>query len=38
LIWFYHKNIEIMRKNIVAGNWKMNTTLDEGVELANSGV
>lgn len=24
-----------MRKNIVAGNWKMNTTLDEGVELAN---
>lgn len=23
-----------MRKNIVAGNWKMNTTLDEGVELA----
>jgi triosephosphate isomerase len=25
-----------MRKNIVAGNWKMNTTLDEGVELANS--
>lgn len=25
-----------MRKNIVAGNWKMNTTLDEGVELANN--
>ena len=25
-----------MRKNIVAGNWKMNTTLQEGVELANS--
>lgn len=24
-----------MRKNIVAGNWKMNTTLSEGVELAN---
>lgn len=24
-----------MRKNVVAGNWKMNTTLDEGVELAN---
>ncbi len=24
-----------MRKNIVAGNWKMNTTLDAGVELAN---
>ncbi len=24
-----------MRKNIVAGNWKMNTTLQEGVELAN---
>lgn len=23
-----------MRKNIVAGNWKMNTTLEEGVELA----
>ena len=23
-----------MRKNIVAGNWKMNTTLAEGVELA----
>ena len=23
-----------MRKNIVAGNWKMNTTLTEGVELA----
>ena len=23
-----------MRKNIVAGNWKMNTTVDEGVELA----
>lgn len=23
-----------MRKNIVAGNWKMNTTLQEGVELA----
>ncbi len=25
-----------MRKNIVAGNWKMNTTLDEGVELADA--
>lgn len=25
-----------MRKNIVAGNWKMNTTLEDGVELANS--
>lgn len=25
-----------MRKNIVAGNWKMNTTLHEGVELANN--
>ena len=25
-----------MRKNVVAGNWKMNTTLDEGVELANN--
>ncbi len=25
-----------MRKNIVAGNWKMNTTLEEGVELANA--
>ncbi len=24
-----------MRKKVVAGNWKMNTTLDEGVELAN---
>ncbi len=24
-----------MRKNVVAGNWKMNTTLQEGVELAN---
>ncbi|HRN04698.1 MAG TPA: triose-phosphate isomerase, partial [Muribaculaceae bacterium] len=23
-----------MRKNIVAGNWKMNTTLSAGVELA----
>ena len=23
-----------MRKKIVAGNWKMNTTLQEGVELA----
>lgn len=23
-----------MRKNVVAGNWKMNTTLEEGVELA----
>lgn len=25
-----------MRKNIVAGNWKMNTTLQEGVELASA--
>ncbi len=25
-----------MRKKIVAGNWKMNTTLEEGVELANN--
>lgn len=25
-----------MRKNIVAGNWKMNTTLEVGVELANN--
>ena len=24
-----------MRKNIVAGNWKMNKTLQEGVALAN---
>jgi len=24
-----------MRKNIVAGNWKMNKTLQEGVDLAN---
>lgn len=23
-----------MRKNIVAGNWKMNTTVPEGVKLA----
>lgn len=23
-----------MRKNVVAGNWKMNTTLQEGVALA----
>ena len=23
-----------MRKNIVAGNWKMNKTLQEGIELA----
>ncbi|MDY4535827.1 MAG: triose-phosphate isomerase, partial [Sodaliphilus sp.] len=23
-----------MRKNIVAGNWKMNTTVAEGVQLA----
>lgn len=23
-----------MRKNIVAGNWKMNTTVPEGVQLA----
>jgi len=23
-----------MRKNIVAGNWKMNTTLPEGLQLA----
>ena len=23
-----------MRKNIVAGNWKMNTTIQEGIELA----
>ncbi len=29
------KNVKTMRKNIVAGNWKMNTTLEEGVELAN---
>ena len=28
------KKIETMRKNIVAGNWKMNNTLQEGVELA----
>ena len=25
-----------MRKYIVAGNWKMNTTVPEGVELAKS--
>lgn len=29
-----HKQKVIMRKKIVAGNWKMNTTLQEGVELA----
>ena len=23
-----------MRKNIVAGNWKMNTTVQEGISLA----
>ena len=23
-----------MRKNIVAGNWKMNTTLQEGLDMA----
>ena len=28
------KKLETMRKNIVAGNWKMNKTLQEGVELA----
>lgn len=28
------KNFKTMRKNIVAGNWKMNKTLQEGVELA----
>ena len=27
-------NDKIMRKHIVAGNWKMNTTVAEGVELA----
>jgi len=34
---FYSKNRKIyleMRKNIVAGNWKMNTAVSEGVELA----
>lgn len=29
-----NKNCKEMRKNIVAGNWKMNTTLAEGVGLA----
>ncbi|MDD7760443.1 MAG: triose-phosphate isomerase [Bacteroidales bacterium] len=29
-----HKQQTKMRKNIVAGNWKMNTTLQEGVALA----
>ena len=29
-----HKQFNKMRKNIVAGNWKMNTTLAEGVALA----
>ncbi len=28
------ENLIKMRKNIVAGNWKMNTTVEEGVELA----
>ena len=28
------KTSNIMRKHIVAGNWKMNTTVAEGVELA----
>ena len=28
------KKLKTMRKNIVAGNWKMNKTLQEGVELA----
>ena len=28
------KHIDYMRKNIVAGNWKMNTTVPEGVALA----
>ena len=27
-----------MRKNIVAGNWKMNTTLAEGVGLVKEGM
>ena len=26
-----------MRKNIVAGNWKMNKTLQEGIALAKEG-
>ena len=25
-----------MRKKIVAGNWKMNTTLQDGIDLANA--
>lgn len=30
----FNQNYLNMRKNIVAGNWKMNTTLEEGVGLA----
>ena len=29
-------SLNLMRKKIVAGNWKMNTTLAEGIELAES--
>lgn len=32
--YYSHKNKSVMRKNIVAGNWKMNTTLQEGIALA----
>lgn len=34
LSFIIHNSIDIMRKKIVAGNWKMNKTLSEGVELA----
>jgi triosephosphate isomerase len=30
----YKRNLKIMRKKIVAGNWKMNNSLKEGLELA----
>ena len=33
-VWKLFKNYIAMRKKIVAGNWKMNTTVPEGVELA----
>lgn len=32
----YHTKANRMRKKIVAGNWKCNTTLQEGIELAKS--
>ena len=33
-IYNNYKKVKKMRKHIVAGNWKMNTTVAEGVELA----